>query len=277
MSCDEARELLWPPEAPRLAEGRVLDARRHVESCASCRDYLAQDVRLLEALRGARQIQAPVAVRERVFDALARERAGSGPERSSSRERGHGNTGRLGLWPRGIIASAAVLVVTLFMIGDRYFDSGGGVQESDSAMSDVSSAFVEDFLRRAVQAEHIETSDPLEVAQFLARELGTPFGSPVDFPEFDLEGAEVCIVEGLRGAVVIYKQNGRALYHYLIPRTGGAETDPELSSAVPPDWSGEASYPSVVTWRTQDLDQALVSDLPPEELMEVAKALVVGS
>ncbi len=33
MNCSEARQALWPPERPRLAEAEVLEASRHVQGC----------------------------------------------------------------------------------------------------------------------------------------------------------------------------------------------------------------------------------------------------
>ena len=73
IDCSEAREGLWPPERPRLARDEVLKARSHVEGCASCTEYFAQDTQLLGFYDQLRQTGAPRAVRERVFDALAAE------------------------------------------------------------------------------------------------------------------------------------------------------------------------------------------------------------
>ena len=59
MNCSEARHALWPPERPRLAEAEVLEARRHVQGCAACESYFAQDRVLLEAFDRASQERAP--------------------------------------------------------------------------------------------------------------------------------------------------------------------------------------------------------------------------
>ncbi len=272
MRCDEARALLWPPEEPKVVGSRILEARRHVEACEGCRDYLAMDAALVERFRRAREIQAPPEVRERIFDALARERVAdhaSPPSRVSGKEQRKG----LHSLPAALASVAVVFFVVMFTVSGPFSNLGGDADEPGALVRESGRVFVEDFLRRAVQAEHIQTSDPSEVARFLTRELGTPVGTPLSFPGFDLAGAEVCIVEGARGAVVLYKQGGRILYHYIIPNDTRGETDPAVSDAIPPRWSGERSYPSVVTWRAGGLDQALVSDLPRDELLAVARGI----
>ncbi len=273
MRCEEARDQLWPPEAPRLVEDRVLEARRHVNECESCRDYLAFDSLLLERLRSARRVVAPPEVRERVFDALARERLRSGPTPSTSQTAEIGrNEGRRYL-PAGLVSAAIALAAGVLILADPFPALREGSGDVAIPVQQAGSAFAEDFLRRAAQAEHIETSDPAEVQRFLAREFGTSIGTPLSFPGLDLAGAEVCILEGVRGAVVLYKRDGRVLYHYLIPMRNGNEAEPALSEAAPAEWSGESSYPSVVTWRSDGFEQALVSDLPSDELLDVAQGL----
>lgn len=262
MKCDRARQLLWPPEEPRLASSGVLEARRHVESCEACRDYLAQDAIILAALRRAREVRAPAGVRERIFDALAQERMAT--EAGTTRKRRWRLVAALST--AALLALVSVPSVVLFVTDSR---SGPSLPAETEVATNA--AFVEDFLRRAVQAEHIETSDPGEVAEFLARELGLQDPEPLTLARYDLAGAEICIVEGVRGAVVVYKQDGKALYHYLIPKAGGEATAPALASARPPEWSGIAEVPAVVTWATTEVQQALVSDMPPEELLSLAR------
>lgn len=261
MRCDQARELLWPPEEPKLADQDVLEAREHVETCEGCRDYLAQDAALVAALRRAREVHAPAEVRERIFDALARERTAAESRRPQSRM---------------LLALSVAAILALVMIpgfGLLMWGAGSGGDPPQPVAVAAEAGFVEDFLRRAVQAEHIETSDPAEVARFLARELGLAEPLPTDFAAFDLAGAEVCIVEGVRGAVVIYKRNGKVLYHYLIPKQADDPQSPSLSTARPPDWAGQVESPSVVTWASREVQQALVSDIAPDELLELARRL----
>jgi len=269
MNCAEARETLWPPEEPRIVDQRVLEAREHLEQCEGCRDHLSMDGALLHAFRSVPAVRAPAEVRERIFDALARERTAQGWASAEREERiGH---------RRGTAATflfmAALLVlsfVSLWGLANRPLQDPGPRGSGWSAAD--GDAFVEDFLRRAVQEEHIGTSDPAEASRFLTRQLGIPLSLPMTLPGFDLSGVEICIVEGVRGAVVMYKRDGQVLYHYLVPRGRGGAQEPVLSRATPPGWSGQP-YPSVVIWGSEDVQQALVSDLPPDQLMEMAQAL----
>lgn len=269
MNCAEARELLWPPEEPKMVDERILEARVHLDHCESCRDYLGLDEALLRAFRAVPPVRAPAVVRERIFDALARER--TGPARQDlMREKRTGQP--LGLGATFLLLAA--LLVLSFVSIRGFIDrprqdwelSSPGTGSADGG------AFVEDFLRRAVQAEHIGTSDPEEAARFLTRQLGIALTLPMPFPGFDLSGVEVCIVEGVRGAVVMYKRDGQVLYHYLVPRSQESVRAPALSQATPPGWSGQP-YPSVVVWGSRGVQQALVGDLPPDQLLEIARAL----
>ena len=303
MDCLEARAALSPEEALRLATPRVLEARRHVDRCVACREAFRVDHDLQERLRALGRIQAPADVRERVFDAVARVRAG----RSGrwGREVRHGGAARV------LVGLAAVVLVTTLGLafGLGLLHDGFTISSVHTASPEAAgpappsapgpapgSAFVEDFLRRAVQAEHIQTSDPGEVARFLARELGILGYTGFILPpaDLDLQGAEVCIVDGVRGAVVVYRKEGRVLYHYLIPRPGAEPRAPvalgmasglgpsafdatELPRVGSPGGGAHAgtdpalgSYPSVVTWASEGMEEALVGDLPVASLLDVA-------
>jgi anti-sigma factor RsiW len=107
------------------------------------------------------------------------------------------------------------------------------------------------------------------VTHFLTRELGVAM-TPWDLDGFELEGAEICLLEGRRGAVIVYKSQGKVISHYLVPRVGFGARPPALS---PRDRIGEwgAGSPAVVTWATDFTEQALVGDLAPEDLMRAAR------
>jgi anti-sigma factor RsiW len=260
MRCERARDILCPPERPQLAGDDVVAAQRHVERCESCRDYMAQDAAWLALLRRVRRVEAPADVRERVFHTLARERtiAESGPTPRRSRN------------GRFVLAMAAVLALavgSLMGLNLMLQPRGGPLPLAERQLE---AGFVEDFLRRAVQAEHIETSDPSEVARFLARELGVSGTVPVPASSFELTGAEICIVEGVRGAVVLYKRDGEVLYHYLVPGSGGRRAGPSTFPDRPPAPSSQPGFPAVVTWASHGMEQALVADVSQEELLRMA-------
>jgi hypothetical protein len=210
MDCAQARRLLWPPERPLLAGDEVVRAREHVRACAGCRSYLTLDRALLSLYDRSRRTEAPAAVRERVFDALA-----------------------------------------------------GGPTSPPVESPDV---FVEDYLRRAVGQDRIETSDPTAVRRFLERELGLTF-DPIRLAGLALERAEICLRDGRRGAMIVYEADGVPVSHYIVPRHDVGARAPDLS----PRREGSTAEMPVVTWATSDAEQALVGGLSPEQLLEIAE------
>jgi hypothetical protein len=251
MDCSEARAGVWPPERPRLASRDVTRAREHIAGCAECKEYFEQDRMLLDAYDRIRRDKAPRRVRERVFDVLARERAGLSLANDADVTTG---------WKRlaPLLAAAAVAVVAL---GTTVI-----VTTPDPAPASGDAMFVEDYVRRAVGADHIETSDAGEVQRFLTRELGVPL-SPLRHAGLELERVEICLLEGRRGAMIVYKRQGEVISHYVVPRAMGDERAPAVGESL---HAGDGG-PSVITWASASLEQALVSDVPSRELMELAR------
>ena len=249
--CFETRAALWPPERPRLADSAVAEARRHIEGCAECQEYFAQDRALLECYDRIRATRAPRNVKERVFDTLARERAGGGvakPHRDVAWKR---------RWITPSVAAAALIVSVL---------GGAFVLASPRASTDDDAMFVEDYLRRAVGEDHIETSDPAEVTRFLTRELGQAF-APLRSEDLEIERAEICLLEGRRGAMIVYKRHGEVISHYVVPSNGGVDRPPVRGR----DLGTGTGAPSVITWASPDVEQALVGEVSAEALMALAR------
>jgi hypothetical protein len=255
MDCRDARAGLWPPERPRLAGAEIVAAREHVSSCAECSEFFAQERALLDAYRDLGDVRAPLVVRERVFDALATARAealdekeGPGPPSAAMQ------WGRFA-WPGVAVGLIAVLafVPALAWPGPSTQDDGG--------------VFVEDYLRRAVGQDHLITSDPDEVRRFLVRELGIEVG-PLRSSGLELRRVEICLLEGRRGAMIVYAKEGASVSHYVVPRLDTRPREPTLSKPTDPISNG--SLP-VVTWSTDALEQALVGDLASSELLQIAR------
>lgn len=253
MSCSQARDTLWPPDRPRLADGDVCHARAHVDSCEACRDYFAQDRDLLATFKRLGDECAPSGVRERIFTALAQERqSGLRPESPALRAIRSGWT-----W----VAAAAVLVIGFWMVGS------GGPQGLQPAPARDSEAYIEDYMRRAVAQERIETSDPSAVTRFLTRELGMTV-RPLEIEGFRLAGAETCLLSGRRGAMVIYERNGETLSHYVLPATSENSRPPTL--VADPASEPGVGEPALVTWVDGTSEQALVASVMPDELLAIA-------
>ncbi len=249
MNCSQARHALWPPERPRLAEAELLEARRHLQGCPACESYFAQDRALLDAYDRKSQERAPQILRERVFDALARERS-RGLDAPATRH----------VSRRWALAAAASLV-GLF--------AGGFAVSLGNAPDGLNDGglFAEDYLRRAVSQERLVSSDAEEIGRFLTRELGRSI-MPLQVAGLRCTSAEICLIEGRRGAMIKYIQNGREISHYLIPQEGTPERDPKPSSTFRRRGDGG---PSLITWATPEIEQALVGEVPQARLMELAR------
>ncbi len=256
MDCATARAGLWPPERPKLVGDEDTEARAHVTDCTECTEFFAQDRALLDMYDRIRGEKAPIEVREKVFDALARSRwqtRGAEPEISSEK------ASWLARLAFPLLAAAALAVITVTNL-----DRSAHVEAV--ATPDDPSMFVEDYLRRAVGQDHIETSDPAEVVRFLQRELGLAL-EPLDVEGLELLRAEICLLEGQRGAMIAYKQNGAAISHYLVPRDGTEPRAPALSDQD--GGPGDTQLP-VVTWSTGRVEQALVGELSSDQLLKLA-------
>jgi hypothetical protein len=254
MDCREAREGLWPPERPRLVGGDVAKARLHVASCDDCKEYFQQDRALLDAYDRVRRQPAPRAVRERVFNSLALARwAGlADTEPRALGERGRWT--RVGGWSTAIAAGLALVVLW-------------ELPSVPATTVDDPAVFVEDYLRRAVGQDHIDSNDPDEVRRFLQRELGMQL-QPLQFVGLDVARAEICLLEGRRGAMIVYKKDGAEISHYLIPREGAERRAPAVSEGRADALGHDMA---VVTWSTRRLEQALVGELTSRELLELAR------
>ncbi|MDH3207081.1 MAG: hypothetical protein OEO79_10735 [Gemmatimonadota bacterium] len=251
MDCLRAREELWPPERPKLCEADVERAQAHVEACEECKLYFAQDRALLDAYDRVRRVRAPREVREEVFDALARARleqegAGRLPQTVSR---------------RGLIAVGVALAASVTL-----FAAVSSFGTSDVASVGDPGIFAEDYLRRAVGQDMIVSSDPREVRRFLQRELGRSLG-PMQLAGLEVERAEICLINGRRGALIVYKSGGGSISHYLVPSEGLKARAPSVADYH----TGPAGdRMPLVTWATPELEQALVGEVRPEELLRIA-------
>lgn len=246
MDCQRARELLWPPERLRIANTDTIAAERHLETCASCRAHFAIDDVLADAREALRETVAPNEVRKRVFEAVGRARAAAGHVK--------GNVRTL----RGVaVASAIMAALSAAVLITRSIIR-------DPVSRDPSAAFVEDYMRLAVREDHITTSDAGEVRRFLLRELGTPV-EPIDAPGLLITGAEVCLLEGRRGALIRYQTEQGIVSYYLLPQPGIDDRPPTAHGAQ------TGSGATLVTWASDEIERALVGPLPEDRLLGMAR------
>jgi anti-sigma factor RsiW len=257
VTCDEARALLWPPERPRLVAADVERAREHVRACPECVRYLAQDRALLDAYHRLREVEAPLEVRGRVFEALGRARAGPGtgddrPVAPRARS--------IGL--AAMLAVSVALVVWSWSASDAAAPPPVAGSVEDGRGAGVESAFVEDYLRRAVGEDYLESTDVEEIVQFLTRELGQHV-TLLRLSELVPTRVEICLLEGRRGAMVVYRLDGKRVTHYLVPKAADAR---------PPTVAPEHGDLAVVTWASGNLEEALVGEVSADTLLALARS-----
>lgn len=73
--CGRVRRLLLADEHPGVPESELDAARAHIRTCAGCEQFSADTRTARRRLRVlAPRPEAPTALRERLFDAIARER-----------------------------------------------------------------------------------------------------------------------------------------------------------------------------------------------------------
>lgn len=246
MRCGIARRLLWPGASPQVVTPVLEEAEAHLRACDECRRFVADQRALAEQIRRlARRMDAPAAVRERVFDALARERAlrSSRPARTTR------------------VAAAALIVAAT--LGSALWvmrpDQGDGAWRQRLA------AVAEDHAR-AGHEESIVSSDAGAVEQWLNGRVPFAVHIPL-FPEGAFEGARLCYMDGRRGAVLRYRVDGREVSYYVMP---GGSFDSSPPDPAPFLKSRESGY-EVVAWREAGLIHALVGNLPEERLLSIAR------
>jgi anti-sigma factor RsiW len=132
-----------------------------------------------------------------------------------------------------------------------------------SADGQLGAAFVDDYMRLAVREDHIVTSDSAEVRRFLMRELGTMV-APLSAPGFIIEGAEVCLLRGRRGAMIRYRTDAGPVSYYMVP---GASVRGRLPTINTTSSNGT----TLVTWVSGHTERALVGPLPAADLLAIAR------
>lgn len=255
--CGRARRLLWPDEALRVLDPELEEARAHLEECEACERFIADMRRARERVRVlAPRPEAPPEVRERLFTALARERAAL-PPAPAKRSSPFGRPGR-----RGAAIAAAVLglLATMLVVA---------VRREDPSLAGVPIAAITEDHIRALQDQAIRTSATDSLSAWLAARVAFAVNVP-EIPDVPLEGGRLCLLDGRRSAVLRYRVDGRPVSYYMIPAGLGEEPAADPGRFV---HEAEAGY-RIVTWRAAGLVHALVGDVPRDRLTEVARSCV---
>ncbi|HUF26190.1 MAG TPA: hypothetical protein VMM18_04320 [Gemmatimonadaceae bacterium] len=254
-TCGFARRQLWPDAGPRPATPAVIAARAHLDECEECRRFLLEMRALGEAVRaGAPDDRAPAAVRQRLFTALARARAGFQPPSSRRRAR-----------PRfviaGVIAAAGVLLAA---IGGAIVAHFGG---RDRVVDPV--AILADEHGRAFGETRVSSDQPAVIERWLDGRVPFAVHVPV-LPGARLRGARLTLQETRPGAVVEYEVEGVHLSYFIVPdraATGAPAESPAF------DRGTRAGF-GVVAWREPGLLHVMIGRLPESRLEHLARICI---
>jgi hypothetical protein len=243
ISCGRARRILWPDAGPRAVTPDTELAERHVAGCTECRRFLEDMGRLGQLTHElASRPRAPRDVRDRLFKTVARVRS---------------DRPTLGL--RRMAAWVGVAAVVAFLAGIAVVWGRG------AAPSDPFTGLAEDHMR-ATRGEGLVSDDSASVARWLAERL--PFAMEVPrLPGLRIQGARLCIMDGRRGGVVEYYDQGHPISYFVLP-----DPEPGVRPAAGGDLQSQvrAGY-RVVTWREPGLRFALVGDVPGAALVSLAR------
>lgn len=237
ITCDEARQALWPDPARPAAH----DAREHYDGCIACQRFFAGQRALGSRLSSLRQGTAPAGLRQRILNAIEADRPAA-PSRHRAR-----------LWWGGTgLAAAAALAVAL---GIR----GPGTTE-------LAMPFVTEAARALTRAATFRSADPTEVAGWLAHHVGRP----VDVPEIRdarLMGGRVVNVAGSPTAAAIYELHGMPLTYFAL---GSSEVVGLRMTPGSDIMSAAAEGYEVAVWSEPTGLRALAAPMPRRELKAVA-------
>lgn len=248
MRCEQARAILIPADEPRIADADVARALAHAETCADCHVWIEHDRGVSRLIRESLpRYRAPQAVRERVYNVLAGERAARTAARARSLQRTR--------WVTASLVSLAAAVAALWVLQSEPVPEPGAI-------------FVQDYLRKMVEREAIASSDREVVAAFLSRELGAPVLPPA-VPGATLNGAEICLLDGQRGALLNYTMGGRKLSYYVVPNRGERVGPTPVAETVHLASEGAVR---VVVWSDSKFAHAIVGDHSLDYLLTFAHA-----
>lgn len=261
VNCKEARSILWPADGLRVGDAEVESALEHAQDCDQCSEFLDEDRRVSQLIRDTvPRVCAPHELRERLYTVLARERAGAGTVSRRDHHR-----------PMHRTAAVAGLLLAGLVLGSLGQWLAHGDRPASSA-----TAFAEDYLRRVVEQQELESADRLQIAAFFARELGLAI-TPPEVPQFSVQRATICLMNGKRGGVVEYTNRNQHVTYYLVPFSEDQQSQPvpldvqivEEGTADPPSVASERGL-GVATWWDGEHQHALVGNLTVEELRRLA-------
>lgn len=247
--CGRTRRLLWPNNGPQAMTREVVEAQRHVETCAECAEFFDEMRAMRDGIRRAvPRTVAPLEVRDRLFKTISQARTRSA-RRSLRRPR--------------LVAAGAVVAVLLLLVGTREFARNNN-RSPQSALIPI----LAEEHARALGEEGIKSSDANEISRWLNGRISFAIHVPV-FAEASLRGARVLEIEKRRGALVEYALGGDLVSYFVFADYPTPSTGPplDLKESI---WDGYR----VVSWTEPGVLHAFVGNVPRSKLRMLARKCI---
>lgn len=267
LNCEAVQRCLWPLDEPRPYSEEEEAARMHLGHCTGCREFFERDAALGRAIaRYGLGARAPRSLHQRIREALfgrgdlARPPAPSvSPPPGDENRAAHvaGEIMRATRFPvrlrrEGWAVAAAVVA---FLAAATFF--GGGA-------SGVGEVYAEDYLSH-VEDLKIYSPDPTAVSAFFQQQMGVGL-RPVILDGGQVTRAMVCVLADRQAAMVEYALGEHIVAHYRIIRDGQT-----ASPSRDLRFTAQRGV-TTVTWQDATFEHALVSDLPTDDLLVLARA-----
>ena len=267
MICDEARELLRPAQGSRLPADRRGELERHLAGCPSCAHESAAESLLSDALEHhLPQHAAPMALKRR----LAAAWPAPHPRQPARR-------GTWARWPGALLPALAVAAGLVLVTVPLYLHQQPGWPRPDDSAAPLVAEAVNDHLRL------LSSTHPLDIESGGMHQVKPWFEGRLDFApvvrflgdeDFPLRGGAVGYYLDRKAAVFMFQRRLHAVT-LLVFRAEGL---PWPSRALQPVGAVTAHVATsrgfnTILWREGELGYALVSDLDPRELGQLAGRL----
>ena len=251
MDCASTRRILMDVAGPAEPAGDLAAAQEHWRSCHGCQAWREREILWRSALKEALPaIDAPLAVKERVFAGLAQVRAGA----------------TLGRQRRRFFAAAAALALLGLTAGGLWW------RHEETRDGLLVASLAEDHLLYAPSPAPAEFSsgDPGAVARWFAGRVDFAVAVP-GISGAELLGGRLCTLADRRAALSLYERGGKRLSLFQMPARGLPFGPMRIMTVGSRQYRcGHRKGISVLAWIDRDLLFALVSDLPEEEMLRIA-------
>lgn len=239
--CGASRRLLLDRAPLRRFDDSRAAAERHAEECPRCRLFINESEEGAKLLKDSLSVAPSVALRERLFDAVANART---------------RTGKARRFPYVIPAVIAASVAGL-LLGYSLTSRPGSEAMIASIVADHAITAADD---------HLKSSDPIEIEAWLAARVAHAVMVPA-LSGGRVVGARICATPQGRGAVVEYEIDGRRVSYFILPPPPGGPADAGVRVA------GAKGF-SIAHWRDRGLVHVFVGALPSARVMELAQECI---